>query len=329
MKQAAAIAFAGSLAQASQLFEVDQTTLANFDSFLAYHGKSYGTKEEYLFRLQIYADNVKKIEQHNEQYPDDAVWGTNHMSDWTPQEYKRLLGYKAPARKPAAPESTDRRQMEALKDTAIDWRDKGAVTPVKNQGQCGSCWAFSATGSMEGAHFLKHAELPSLSEQQLVDCATKEGNEGCNGGLMDYAFEYAKANMMDVEGDYPYTARDGHCKAKGTIPKLSGYQDVTSEDPVALSKALEAGPVSVAVDGASLAFQFYFGGVVKHFCGTSLDHGVLLVGQGTEGSTDYWIIKNSWGASWGEKGYIRVKRDMTKKGPGVCGEQSQPSYPEF
>jgi C1A family cysteine protease len=182
---------------------------------------------------------------------------------------------------------------------------------------------------MEGAHYMKHSTLPSLSEQQLVDCAKAEGNMGCNGGLMDYAFDYAKANMMDTETDYPYKGRDGKCSAKGTIDKIVSYEDVTPEDPEALSEALKNGPVSVAVDGAALAFQFYFGGIVKHFCGTSLDHGVLLVGQGTEGETDYWIIKNSWGASWGEKGYIRVERDMSKKSKGVCGEQSQPSQPSF
>ena len=219
--------------------------------------------------------------------------------------------------------------MEELKDAAIDWRDKGAVTPVKDQGQCGSCWAFSATGAMEGAYFNKAFELNSLSEQQLVDCATKEGNQGCNGGLMDYAFTYAKAHQMDVEADYPYKAKDGTCSAKGTIATLSGYQDVTANDPVALSKALESGPVSIAVDASGLAWQFYSGGIVHRFCGTDLDHGVLLVGQGTEGSTDYWIIKNSWGPNWGEQGYIRVQRKMDTTGPGVCGEQQQPSYPQY
>jgi len=146
---------------------------------------------------------------------------------------------------------------------------------------------------------------------------------------MDYAFDYAKANKMDTESDYPYKGKDATCAAKGTIDMVASYEDVTPEDPEALATALENGPVSVAVDGASLAFQFYFGGIVKHFCGTSLDHGVLLVGSGKEGDQDYWIIKNSWGASWGEKGYIRVAADMTKKSKGVCGEQSQPSQPAF
>jgi len=341
MKQAAVIAMAGTAAA----FEVDQTTLHAFDNFVAENNKMYGTKEEYMFRLKIFNENLQKINEHNEQYKDDAVWGINHMSDWTKEEYTRLLGFKDHVKQPTEGRRHHRgehhrgehhrgrhghhghRKLEA--GDAVDWRDEGAVTPVKNQGQCGSCWAFSATGSMEGAYFMKNKSLPSLSEQQLVDCATKEGNQGCNGGLMDYAFDYAKANKMDSESDYPYKGRDGKCAAKGTVDMLSSYEDVTPEDPEALATALKNGPVSVAVDGASLAFQFYFGGIVKHFCGTSLDHGVLLVGMGTENDTDYWIIKNSWGASWGEKGYIRVERDMSKKSKGVCGEQSQPSQPEF
>lgn len=147
---------------------------------------------------------------------------------------------------------------------------------------------------------------------------------------MDYAFKYAESNKMDLEADYPYTAKDGKtCDAKGTVDTLSGFQDVTVNDPVALSEALKKGPVSIAVGAESLAFMFYSGGIVHRGCGTDLDHGVLLVGQGSEGDTDYWIIKNSWGPNWGEDGYIRVMRTMDQKGPGVCGEQKQASYPEY
>ena len=135
---------------------------------------------------------------------------------------------------------------------------------------------------------------------------------------------------METEEHYPYTGRDGHCNVtEKDIPVLTGYKDVTPKSPKDLAAALQLGPVSVAVDGASLAFQFYFGGIVKHFCGTSLDHGVLLVGMGTEKDTPYWIIKNSWGSGWGEHGYIRVKRDMSENGAGLCGLQLQPSYPQF
>ena len=145
---------------------------------------------------------------------------------------------------------------------------------------------------------------------------------------MDQAFTYLEKNAIETESAYPYTGRDGKCHASGGVAKVTTFTDVTVNDPTALATALQEGPVSIAVD-ASLAWQFYFGGIVKHFCGTSLDHGVLLVGYGTDKGTDYWLVKNSWGAGWGEKGYIRILRDMSKTGPGTCGLQQAASYPEF
>ena len=148
---------------------------------------------------------------------------------------------------------------------------------------------------------------------------------------MDDAFTYAESTAMDTEASYPYLAKDGTCHAdKGTaVAKVTSFQDVTPNDPVALMNAVAEGPVSIAVDAAALGWQLYHGGILKSLCGTDLDHGVLLVGYGTESGTDFWIVKNSWGTTWGEKGYIRIKRDMATKGPGVCGLQSQPSYPIY
>merc|ERR1711998_763295 len=212
---------------------------------------------------------------------------------------------------------------------SVDWRKEGAVTPVKNQGQCGSCWSFSTTGSMEGRWFLKNKTLVSLSEQQCVDCSHNDQNAGCNGGLMDSAFKYAEGTAIETEAQYPYKGRDGTCAAKGGSVEVKSYQDVTVNDPSALAAAVAEGPVSVAIDAGSIFFQLYFGGIMKHFCGTSLDHGVLVVGYGTENGTDYWLLKNSWGASWGESGYFRMLRDMSKQGPGFCGLQKSASYPIF
>lgn len=213
---------------------------------------------------------------------------------------------------------------------SVDWTTKGVVTPIKNQGQCGSCWAFSTTGSLEGAFAIANKQLQSFSEQQLVDCAGSFGNQGCNGGEMDDAFKYVEKNGLCLEMDYPYKGTDGTCQASKRVPavRISGYTDVASKDLDALESAAAGRPISVAVDAAGLGWQLYKGGVYSGglfgACGTALDHGVLVVGYDRSGG--YWKVKNSWGATWGEKGYIRLKKS-TGKGAGTCGLAMEPSYP--
>jgi len=210
----------------------------------------------------------------------------------------------------------------------VNWVNKGAVTAVKNQGQCGSCWSFSTTGSVEGAHFLATGKLVSLSEQNLVDCSTTEGNEGCNGGLMDYAFEYIEKNKgIDTEASYPYRATGpNRCafKPADVGATITSYHDIPSGSESALQTGVDKQPVSVAIDAGHNSFQLYKSGVYyEPACSsTQLDHGVLAVGYGT-GSSDYWLVKNSWGADWGMSGYIQMSRNKNNN----CGIATSASYP--
>ena len=206
-----------------------------FMEFVTKHGKSYGTRAEYDFRAALFKENYKFMEQHNASNETHTV-EVNEMSDWTQEEWSRILGYK----------ESDRVRNEVILSEEnladeIDWRSKGAVTPVKNQGHCGSCWSFSTTGAVEGAYFKKHGELKSFSEQQLVDCAGRYGNHGCKGGLMDMAFRYIEAgNPLELESDYPYTARDGTChydKSKG-VGTVASHKDVRKFSVAQLKAAL-------------------------------------------------------------------------------------------
>jgi len=292
-----------------------QEKKADFEAFKAKYGKVYNGDEDehkatYEANMQWAADNSN----------DDVQFGENQFADLTTEQYRAAagLGYKANRNAGLAHLGVHEWNGEELA-ASVDWTTQGAVTPVKDQGQCGSCWAFSTTGGMEGAWQIGTGSLTSMSEQQLVDCSTQ--NAGCNGGSMELAFNYAGTTTVATESSYPYTARDGSCKSSYTtaVPKggITGYKSV-GQSTNSLKSAIATGPVSVAIEADQFAFQLYSGGVLSSGCGTNLDHGVLAVGY----DDTSFKVKNSWGTSWGNNGYVQISQSGN-----TCGIHSDASYP--
>lgn len=310
-------AFSYSSDSGSQLFLSERITEEEmvFMRWLTEYSKSYGTKAEFEFRYEEFKKTMEKIAAHNSNDAHKSTVGLNEFSDYTVAEWKKMNGYKYQEGKERKVKLLDVSTMAA----SVDWRDEGAVSPVKNQGQCGSCWAFSTTGAIEGAYEISGGYLEYFSEQQLVDCSTQ--NNGCNGGLMDYGFAYAEENPLMLEAAYPYTAKQATCKydASKGYGRVQDYHDVTPNDADQLRAALNKGPVSIAVEADEFSFQGYTGGVVTSGCGKKLDHGVLAVGYGTDEGQEFFIVKNSWGPSWGANGYVKIAPDQ-------CGVTNQPSY---
>ncbi|CAG9333163.1 unnamed protein product [Blepharisma stoltei] len=294
-----------------------------FKLFISNYNKVY-TANEYLKRLQVFRDNLIFIRMQN-QIENDWVLGVNQFTDLTRDEFKAMYTPNKFIR-------SERRQEQEFSSvqalpTFVDWRQQGAVTPVKNQGACGSCWAFSTTGAVEGLWKISGNSLVSLSEQELMDCSVSFGNNGCNGGLMDYAFEFIMKNGITLESNYPYAGVQGTCNTTAEqliAANITNYVNVQTENPTALQSAVAQQPVSVAVEANQYVWQYYKGGIISKNCGTELDHGVLVVGYNTTNSPPYWIVKNSWGAGWGENGYVRIQISAAK---GICGINIEPSYP--
>jgi C1A family cysteine protease len=295
--------------------------------------------ERFTAWLQNFANNDDIIEQHNGGNSTFTL-GHNQFSHLSLDEWRVYVGLNLPRpQEVEAPISIHEAPADvSALATKVDWVASGAVTGVKDQGQCGSCWSFSTTGAVEGAHKIKYGSLTSYSEQNLVDCDTRSNggsDMGCNGGWMDSAFSWMKKNGgICTEAAYPYTSgttkKAGTCnQSKCTKDSKSApvsYTDVTKNSDSALASALNKGPVSVAIEADQSSFQLYKSGVYTATCGATLDHGVLAVGYDDAS----WKVKNSWGTGWGSGGYIYLARGNYNNGAGQCGILSgPPSYPNL
>ena len=300
-----------------------------FTNFQERFEKRYNSMEEMETRFAIFRKNMINIISHNTDANQNFTMGVNQFTDLTPEEFKMQYvgGLKAEVGSYGCKTFTS---GASGAPSTMDWRTKGAVTSVKDQGQCGSCWSFSSTGAVEGAWAISKGQLTDFSEQELVDCATgvSYGSHGCNGGQMEGAFKFVIENGQCTLSSYPYTAKDGTCQKCTAVAHISSCSDVKPNDQLSLKAAVAQQPVAVAIEADTRYFQSYSGGILdSSSCGTTLDHGVLTVGYGEENGQKYWLVKNSWGTTWGDKGYVKIARSDSTNDKGICGIAMDPSFP--
>ena len=306
----------------------------SFFNHIISFNKSYEDIYTYLQKFKTFEENLEYIKQHNNKDLPFKL-AQNEYIDLSQDEFKdtfigslnkndyyinRLYG------RSTCEDFVSNNDLDI--PSSLDWRNQGVVTNVKNQGYCGSCWSFSATGAMEGAYAIAHNKLVNISEQQLIDCSKSYGNLGCNGGLMDAAFEYAIDYNMTTEEELPYEAK-GHilCPSVEKHISFSSCTEVTQNNELHLLEAVAQQPVSIAIQADTKLFQFYSSGVITNVsCGTETDHGVLIVGYGVEKGIDYWLVKNSWGPTWGSDGYVKLERTNSEDTEGMCGLATSAAY---
>ncbi|CAL4915019.1 unnamed protein product [Urochloa decumbens] len=303
--------------------------MGRFLRWQAAYNRSYATAEERERRFQVYRRNIEHIEATNRAGNLTYTLGENQFADLTEQEFLDLYAMKAmpsSLRRDAGRKQANFSAVDA--PTSVDWRAKGAVTPIKNQGpSCSSCWAFVTAATIESITKIKTGKLVSLSEQELIDCDPYDG--GCNLGYFVNGYKWVIENGgLTTEANYPYQARRNYCsrsKAAQRAARISDYVQVPAGESQ-LQQAVAQQPIAAAIEmGGSL--QFYSGGVFSGQCGTRMNHAITVVGYGADANTGlkYWLVKNSWGTSWGERGYLRMRRDFTRSG--LCGIALDLAYP--
>ena len=317
----------------SMLVFSQQNDWSLFTDFQLKFNKKYESELDLLNRFRIFRENLHTIISHNLDNTQNFTMAVNQFTDLTQDEFKENYignGYGGVGSYGCKTFTSSASGVP----TSLDWRVKGAVTSVKDQGQCGSCWSFSSTGAVEGALAISKGTLVDLSEQELVDCATglSYGSHGCNGGQMEGAFKFVIENGQCSNSEYPYTSgttkTGGTCKKCSAVAQMNTCYDVKPNDQISLKGAVAQQPVAVAISADTKLFQSYSSGVItSSSCYTSLDHGVLVVGYGTENGQDYWLVKNSWSSSWGENGYVKIARSSSNNDPGICGIAMDPSFP--
>nr|AHX59270.1 procerain B [Calotropis procera] len=314
----------------------DEEVIALYEEWLAKHQKLHSSLRENI-EIEIFKDNLRYIDEQNNYNKfnhKNFTLGLNQFADLTLDEFSSIYLGTSIEYDPIISsnpnhhgEEEDILQEGAIElPNSVDWREKDVVFPIRNQGQCGSCWTFSAVASIETLIGIKEDRMIALSEQELLDC--ERTSYGCKGGYYTDAFAYVAKKGLTSREKYPYIFQQGQCYQKEKVVKISGYRRIPKNDEKKLQSVVAQQVVSVGVKSKSRDFQHYRSGVFSGACGPRVDHAVNIVGYGSEGGVNYWIVRNSWGTNWGENGYMRIPRNSNQSG-GYCGIAVQAAYPVY